>query len=152
VLILLAAGRVALSERLFVAHHNDLQAQERACRLDPRNVAACVMASWLRGSAGDVEGAREGLVSVLRRAPHYPPAIKLLAQQALVSGDREAACVYMAVFEALFRGGSSLHADFASSCDEGERQTAWQRVPSPHYERFPLAGQDAWRLGPGRTR
>lgn len=149
VLILLAAGRVALSERLFVAEHGDLQAQERACRLDPRNLPACVMASWLRGASGDMHGARERLAAVLQRAPHYPPAIKLLAQQALVAGDREAACVYMAAYEALFRGQSSLHGDYLGSCDEGARQAAWQKVPSPHYTRFPLAGEDAWRRAPG---
>ncbi|HET8645740.1 MAG TPA: O-antigen ligase family protein, partial [Vicinamibacteria bacterium] len=142
VALLLGTTRVALSERLFVSARNDLAAQQRACRLDPRNLPSCVMAAWLRGAAGDLPGARADLAAVLERAPHYPPAVKLLAQQALVAGDREAACVYMAAYEALFRGRSSLHADFMQACDEEARRGGRARVPSPHYERFPLAGGD----------
>jgi hypothetical protein len=80
---------------------------------------------------------------VLRRAPHYPPAVKLLAQQALLAGDRDAACVYMAAYEALFRGRSTLHSELVDNCDPQRRAVATGRVPTPFYARFPLAGDDA---------
>lgn len=143
VLLGVGAWRVALSERLFVAARTDVAAQERACGLDARNLPACVMAAWLHGASGDLPGGRALLVRVLERAPHYPPAAKLLAQQAAVAGDHEAACVYMAAYEALFRGESTLHADYLRQCDERARQAAAARVPGAFYARFPLAGEDA---------
>lgn len=143
VLLAVGAWRSAWSERLFVAARTDVLAQERACALDARNLPACVMAAWLHGAAADLPRARAMLASVLERAPHYPPAVKLLAEQAMVAGDRDAACVYMAAYEALFRRESTLHADFLSTCDEERRRAAAARVPTPFYSRFPLAGDDA---------
>ncbi len=145
VLLVAGASRVALSEWLFVASRNDLAAQERACRLDARNLQACVMAAWLRSGTGDVPGGRAMVARVLRRAPHYPPAMKLLAQQAAVAGDHEAACIYMTAYDALFRGQSTLHADLMAVCDEGARRAAAQRIATPDYEGFPFAGADARR-------
>lgn len=143
--VLVIGGRTAWSERLFVAARTDAAAQDRACRLDARNLPACVMAAWLRGAAGDLPGGRARLLGVLDRAPHYPPAMKLIAQQALVAGDRAAACVYLWTYDLLFRGQSSLHAEWMAWCDGAARHAAAQRVPSPHYVRFPRAGADAWK-------
>jgi hypothetical protein len=143
VLLALGAWRMARSEALFVAARTDVAGHERACALDARNLRACVMAAWLHGASGDLPGGRAMLARVLERAPHYPPAVKLIAQQAAVAGDREAACVYMAAYEALFRGGSSLHEEFLRGCDETARRAAAARVPGAFYARFPLAGADA---------
>jgi O-antigen ligase len=142
-LLLLGVSRVALSEWLFVNAPHDVAAQERACRLDARNLPACVMAAYLHGAAGDVPGARKRAVRVLERAPHYPPAIKLLAQLALIAGDREAGCTYLTAYEVLFRGQSTLHEELQTRCDARERGRAALRVPSSLYEVFPLAGGDA---------
>jgi hypothetical protein len=146
--LIVGAARLAWSERLFVGRRTDLAAQERACRLDPRNIPACVMEAWLRGSHGDLAGGRARAAEVLRRAPHYPPAIKLLAQEALASGDVEAGCVYLFTYDRLFRGQSTLSGELARSCDERARQAAARRVPSPHYDRFPFAGADARERAP----
>jgi O-antigen ligase len=140
--LLWGSVRMARSEWLFVNARQDVDAQERACRLDPRNLPACVQGAWLRG-ATDLPGARAGLARVLRRAPHYPPAMKLLAQQALAAGDLQAACLYLTAYDTLFRGQSSLHGELAARCDENARRAAAARVPSPHYDRFPLTGADA---------
>jgi O-antigen ligase len=141
---LLAGGaRLALSESLFVARRSELAAQEAACRLDPRNLAACTMGAWLRSAQGDLAGGRAAAAKVLRRAPHYPPAIKLIAEQALAAGDRDAACVYLYAYDQLFRGQSTMAPELARSCPAALREQAARRVPSPHYRRFPLAGADA---------
>ena len=83
------------------------------------------------------------VAAVLERAPHYPPAIKLLGQLALIAGDREAGCTYLTAYDVLFRGASTLHEELLARCDERERRAAAARVPSPRYEVFPLAGADA---------
>lgn len=142
-LLLLGAARMAVSEWLFVNAPHDRAAQERACRLDPRNLPACVMAAYLHGAAGDVAGGRARAVRVIQRAPHYPPAIKLLAQLALIGGDAEAGCTYLAAYDVLFRNQSTLHEELLTRCDERQRAAAAQRVPSARYEKFPLAGADA---------
>jgi hypothetical protein len=149
VFILLGACSLAVSEWLFVNAPSDLKAQERACGLDPRNVPACVMAAYLHGRAGDVAGARTRVVDVLQRAPHYPPAIKLLAELAVAAGERDAACTYLTAYDVLFRGASTLHGALMEHCDERERRAARERVPSPRYRRFPLAGSDARQRGNG---
>jgi hypothetical protein len=143
VLLLAGGARVAVSEWLFVNAASDTAAQDRACRLDPRNLAACVMAAYLHGAAGDLAAGRAGAVEVLERAPHYPPAIKLLAQLALIAGDREAGCTALTAYDMLFRNQSTLHAELLARCDERERAAAARRVGSARYEKFPLAGGDA---------
>ena len=137
--VLLGAGAVALSEYLFVSAPRGEAAQERACVLDARNLPACVMAAWLRGTRGDLDGARARLLRVLDRAPHYPPAMKLLAQQTAVAGDHEAACLALWTYDQLFRGQSSLHGDLLATCSDADRARAAARVPTPHYGRYPLA-------------
>ena len=62
---------------------------------------------------------------------------------AIIAGDREAGCTYLTAYDVLFRGQSTLHGELLGRCDERERRAAAERVPSPRYERFPLAGQDA---------
>jgi hypothetical protein len=109
--------RVAASEYLFVNEKGIEGAQDRACRLNPRNVAACVDAAWLHARHGEGGIARAGLLEVLGRSPHYHPAIKLLGELSLVLGDRDAACRYLRRYDDLFAGSSSLHGRLVANCN-----------------------------------
>jgi hypothetical protein len=109
--------RVAASEYLFVNGKGVEGAQDRACRLNPRNVAACVDAAWLHARRGEGGIARAGLLEVLDRSPHYPPAIKLLGELALVLGDRDAGCRYLRRYDELVAGRSSLHGRLMADCN-----------------------------------
>jgi O-antigen ligase len=100
--------RIATAEILFVSRRNDPTALERACTLDPRRVDACVQAAWLRSREGEHASARKLLEGVLRRSPQYFPAIRLLAEDRLAVGDREAGCRWVRAYEALLGDASSL--------------------------------------------
>lgn len=133
---------VAASELLYVNRRTDLRALEMACSLNPRNLPACVTASWRRATAGDAARARGQLVAVLRRSPYYHPAILLLGQIADTQGDHEGACLYLWVYDELFRGRSAAH--------ERAREACGGRIPvppalaarMPFYGVLPLAPAD----------
>ena len=119
-LLALAIGvgllRVATAEYLFVNHRDDVAALERACGLDPRRVEACVEAAWLHSRAGDHGRARSLLGNVLGRSPYYFPAIKLLAEDLLATGEHEAGCRQVRAYETLLGGASSIRQGIASTC------------------------------------
>jgi O-antigen ligase len=123
VLLALAIGvglqRVATAEYLFVNHRNDVASVERACGLDPRRVEACVEAAWLHSRAGDHGRARSLLATVLHRSPYYFPAIKLLAEDLLLTGEREAGCRQVRAYEELLGGVSSIRREIATACPPG---------------------------------
>jgi O-antigen ligase len=123
VLLAIAIGvglqRVATAEYLFVNHRDDVASLERACGLDPRRVEACVEAAWLHSRAGDHGRARSLLATVLRRSPHYFPAIKLLAEDLFVTGEREAACRQVRAYEELLGSASSIRRGIATACPPG---------------------------------
>ena len=106
--ILVALGRVVSSDYVSATGADSLEAQERACRLSPRNLPACVTAAWLRAGSGDTQGARSQLERVLGRAPHYPPALKLLGEVALQEGRAAEGCRILSRYDALFVGRSSV--------------------------------------------
>jgi hypothetical protein len=114
--LLAASGRVARSELLYVAKPDDLVSLRRACALDARNLPACVTAAWLEVRAGDAAAARARLGDVLARAPHYPPALKLLGEIAASTGDDAEACRRLGAYDALFRERSSVHGAAAEAC------------------------------------
>jgi O-antigen ligase len=126
VLLALAIGvglvRVAVAGRLEASAGGDAVALERACALDPRRLEACVEAAWLRSRTGDHAAARRALDAVLRRAPCYFPAIKLLGEDLLVAGERVAGCRYLRRYDGMFGGRSSAHERVRESCPpEGQR-------------------------------
>jgi hypothetical protein len=141
-------ARDVASEWLFVNLHQDLGAQDAACRLDPRNLPACVTAAWLQGAEGDRPGARARLVRVLEDAPYYHPAIRLLGEIAIRDGDRQGACLYLWVYDQLFRGRSAVHSRLHSWCGD----TPPARLPAgatmPFYRTMPLAERDRVRPAP----
>ena len=141
--VLWGLGRVATAEYLSVNARGDVGAQERACRLDARRLEACVNAAWLRIEAGDRRAGRSLLVAVLARAPHYFPAIKLLGEDSLARGDRETGCRYLAVYDGLFDGRSSVHERLAGDCEPGAVEAVRREVPIPRYRAFPLTPADA---------
>jgi hypothetical protein len=103
-----ALGRVASSDYLSATGAQSLDAQENACRVGPRNLPACVNAAWLRARAGDMRGARSQLETLLGRAPHYPPALKLLGELAIQEGRAAEGCHILSRYDALFSGRSSV--------------------------------------------
>jgi O-Antigen ligase len=113
-----ALVRVARAEVLWVAGRGDVRAEEEACRLDPRRLEACVDGAWLRIQGGDHETARRVLERVLGRAPDYLPAIRLLGEDAMATGDRETGCRHLGVYDALLDGRSPLHDRVAAECRE----------------------------------
>jgi hypothetical protein len=134
--------RVAWSELLLVNRKDDAVAQERACRLNPRNLPACVTAAWLEAGAGRIPDARRRLVRVLEKAPRYFPAIKLLGEISLAAGDHEAGCLYLGAYDALFQGASSIHGRLqAEGCDPAARQASLKEASWPR-GRFPFAPAD----------
>lgn len=108
--------RTATAERLAARAGSDVEMLERACTLDPRRVEACVEAAWLRGRAGDHAALREGVARVLRRSPHYFPALKLLGEDLLAQGQTEAGCRHLRAYDAMFGGASSVHERVRESC------------------------------------
>ncbi|MFI5006474.1 MAG: O-antigen ligase family protein [Solirubrobacterales bacterium] len=141
--ILVLLYRVAASEYLFVNRRDDLAAQARACRLNSRNLPACVTAAWLEAGTGKVGEARRRLVHLLERAPRYFPAIKLLAEIALEEGDLEAGCLYLGAYDVLFREGSSLHGKLVEQgCDRAALRATLARAAWPRGS-IPFAPADA---------
>jgi hypothetical protein len=136
-------GRVATSELLFVNRSDDVAAQETACRLNPRNLPACVSAAWLQGRAGDRRQARALLVQVLRRSPYYHPAIRLLGEEAAAHGDRGEACLYLWVYDRLFRERSAVHARLGPLCGGAPPTSLPAGFSMPYYRELPLAERDA---------
>jgi hypothetical protein len=106
--MLVALGRLVASDHLSAADGRNVEAQERACRLNPRNLPACVNAAWLRAGTGDTQGARNQLERVLGRAPHYPPALKLAGEVAFQEGRVTEGCRLLSHYDALFLGRSSV--------------------------------------------
>ncbi len=116
--IAIVAGlvRLATADVLSAAGREDLAALESGCSLDPRRVEACVQAAWLRSRAGDHLAAQSLLASVLQRSPYYFPAIKLMAEDLLSAGDREAGCRYARAYAALLGEASSLPPSVGEAC------------------------------------
>jgi hypothetical protein len=142
-LMLVLLYRVAASEYLFVNRRDDLAAQARACRLNPRNLPACVTAAWLEAGTGKMGDARRRLVRVLERAPRYFPALKLLAEIALEEGDLEAGCLYLGAYDILFLEGSSLHGKLHEhGCDRAALRATLARAAWPRGS-LPFAPADA---------
>jgi O-antigen ligase len=139
VVLALWTWRIARSEWLFVAAPRDLEAQEEACRLNPRNLPACVSAAWLLGRAGRDGEAQGTLREVLLRSPHYFPAIKLLGEQALHRGDHEAGCRYLWVYDELFRRKSTVHARLGRHCAPEQFERFRDTIRMPRYAAFPFA-------------
>jgi O-antigen ligase len=123
VLLALAIGvglaRVAGAERLAARSGGDVVALERACALDPRRLAACTMSAWLRSRTGQHAAARRELHAVLARSPWYFPAIKLLGEDLLATGQRAAGCRHLRLYDATFGGHSSVHRRVRESCPPG---------------------------------
>lgn len=111
-----ASVRVAWSETLYVRAPDDLASQRRACALDPRNLPACVTAAWLEVSGGDTPAAKTRLAGVLAITPHYPPALRLLGEIAVMEGDHAGACRNLRAYDMLFRGESSVRESAAAAC------------------------------------
>ena len=141
--VLVLLGRTVASEWLFVNRTREIGAQEAACRLDPRNLPACVTAAWLQAAAGHRGEARARLVRVLRNAPYYHPAIRLLGEVAGADGDRRAACLYLRIYDDLFRGRSALHWRLEASCGGAPPDGFPGGVRMPYYGAMPLAKVDA---------
>lgn len=144
-LVLVALARVAAAEYLFVNRRDDLRAQQRACRLNPRHTPACVTAAWLEARAGDLGPARARLVRVVRRSPYDGPAIKLLGEVALAQGDGDSGCLYLWVYDELFERRSSVHERLGLSCGPALLASFAARTAVPYGRRFPLVAADAVR-------
>jgi hypothetical protein len=138
------AARAAWSEYLFVNHQSDLASQDRACRLDPRNLPACVSAAWLESESGHYDAARARTLAVLARSPYYGPAVKLLGEVALTAGDSPAGCFYLWLYDALFHGASSVHPRLAE-CPPSWLASFPRQQPVPYYGPFPRRGSDVGR-------
>jgi type II secretory pathway component PulM len=141
--VTVALARVAAAEYLFVNHRDDVDAQRRACALDPRRTPSCVTAAWLEARAGDLAAARARLVRVLRQAPYDGPATKLLGEVALAQGDHEAGCLYLWLYDGRFGGRSSAHAMLVARCHPARFGALARREPFPYGRAFPLAARDA---------
>jgi hypothetical protein len=131
--------RVARSEWLFVNAPKDLRAQTEACRLNPRNLPACVTAAWLQGEAGEGAAAQATLTRVLQRSPYYFPAVKLLGEQALARGEREHACRYLWIYDEMFRRQSGVHHLLGRHCEATWLESYRATIPMPRYGVFPFA-------------
>ena len=135
---------VVTSEWLFVNRNRELRAQDLACRLDPRDLPACVTAAWLHARNGEVHQARAGLVHVLQDSPYYYPAIRMLGEIAAADGDRRGSCLYLWTYDQLFRGGSSVHSRLGTLC-EGTPPAGLPAALMPYYGKMPLAERDGVR-------
>lgn len=133
---LVLAGRVLNADRLS-ARGEGREAFERACTLDPRHHEACVMAAWRQVGEGDLRAARSTLEAVLRRAPYYAPALKLLGETDLWSGDREGGCLVLWLYDGLYRGASSVRRTLDAHCPLEMQRRFAAAVPRPHPPRLP---------------
>jgi hypothetical protein len=122
-----------------VNHNGEVAAQETACQLNPRNLPACVTAAWLRARAGDRRQAHALLVQVLQRAPYYHPAIRLLGEEAAANGDRDEGCLYLWIYDELFRERSSVHTRLGALCGRVPPANLPAGIRMPYYEKFPFA-------------
>jgi hypothetical protein len=115
VAVLLFGGtlRTATAERL--AARRDPGSLERACRLDPRRLEACVARAWHDSREGRHAAAQERLRRVLEPSPAYLPAVKLRAEDLLAAGRLDEGCAAARDYDRLLLGRSSLHA-VATSC------------------------------------
>jgi hypothetical protein len=138
---LVVLGRLVASELLFVNHRGEVVAQETACRLNPRNLPACVTAAWLRARAGDRREARALLVQALQRSPYYHPAIRLFGEEAAANGDRQEGCLYLWIYDELFRERSAVHSRVGALCDH-TRPNLPAGITMPYYGKLPLAQND----------
>ncbi len=127
--MLVALGRVVSSDYLSATGADRLEAQERACRLGPRNLPACVTAAWLRAGSGDTQGARSQLERVLGRAPHYPPALKMLGELAIQEGKAAEGCRILSRYDALFVGRSSVREWLRRHCAGGGSSASGTKWP-----------------------
>ncbi len=127
--MLVALGRVVSSDYVSATGAGRLEAQERACRLGPRNLPACVTAAWLRAGSGDTQGARSQLERVLGRAPHYPPALKMLGELALQEGKAAEGCRILSRYDALFVGRSSVREWLRRHCAGGGASASGTKWP-----------------------
>jgi O-antigen ligase len=107
-LLLAGTARVAVADHLFATRRGELSSLERACRLDPRRLDACVEAAWHHSRAGRHGAAQAKLAEVLSRSPAYYPALKLRAEDLVAAGHREEGCARAREYDALFGGASSL--------------------------------------------
>jgi hypothetical protein len=138
-------GRLVASDYLTATAPQAAGVQREACRLNPRNLRACLKVAWLDAQAGRRLRARQGLIAVLERSPYYYPAIKLLADESSARGDHAAGCFHLWVYDALFEERSSLHATLSATCGPSVLEAFRRRTTVPGYERFPLvapASQD----------
>jgi hypothetical protein len=118
-LLLAGTARLAVADHLFATRRGDPPSLERACRLDPRRLDACVEAAWHHSRAGRHAAAQARLAEVLARAPAYYPALKLRAEDLLAAGERDEACRRAREYDTLFRGTSSLAPLVARECGPG---------------------------------
>jgi hypothetical protein len=135
---IVALARLAWSDYLITARAADVGAQARACELNPRNLRACVDASWRHASEGHRRRARMRLAQVLDRSPYYFPAIRLLADESFTNGDERAGCFYAWIYDALFAGRSSLHDALDARCAPALRSAFAAELAVPGYQRFPM--------------
>jgi O-antigen ligase len=117
VALLAGVVRIATAEALFASHRDQLPCLERACRLDPRRLDACVEAAWHHSREGRHEAAQRALAEVLRRSPAYLPARKLRAEDLLIAGQTRIGCAAAREYDATLDGRSSLHALVVARCD-----------------------------------
>jgi hypothetical protein len=113
--------------------------QREACELNPRNMRACLRASWLEARNLNRRRARNRLAVLLDRSPYYYPAIKLLAEESLAQGDPRAGCFHLWIYDTLFGGGSSAHEELSRTCDAALLEGFRHHATVPGYTRFPMA-------------
>jgi O-antigen ligase len=143
--------RTAASEYLFVNSQRRRVDLETACSLNPRNREACVLAAWRQVREGDHAAARRSLAKVLERSPYYYPAIKLLAEDAFARRETEEGCLYVWIYDGLFRNASSLHGFLVRRCPAEVREGFRDKVAMPRYGTFPLVPR-LIPAGPGSPR
>jgi O-antigen ligase len=120
--LLAGLGLVVASEHLSAIAGDDLQAHSRACRFNPRNLAACVTAAWLLAVSGDTAGSRHAVEQVLGRAADYPPAVKLRGELALQEGRVAEGCRILSRYDALYGGRSSVQETLRRYCPAEPRR------------------------------
>jgi O-antigen ligase len=136
--VLVVGARVAASELLFARRGGDAAALERACGLNPRHLPACVTAAWRRANAGERREAERLLHETLARSPYYHPAIRVRADLAFATGDRETGCFYLWIYDQLFRGRTAAHVEVERRCGRGRPASLPQDVPMPFYGTLPV--------------
>lgn len=109
--LLAGAASTGAADYVSATAADSLPALERACRLDPRRLDACVRVAWRLSVRGDHALARAALAAVLARSPSYYPALKLQAEDRLAAGESLAGCRQLEAYDALFAGRSSARPD-----------------------------------------